>query len=176
MLRYRDGDASAFEELYARHKGALYRYFLRQCNNRDIAEELYQDTWMKLIGARNRYRADALFKTYLFHIAHNRLVDHYRRNAKGILAGFNDNTEFEPDSLVDDKALTPDHTLDGKRQLQHLLSLIEELPEAQREAFLLREQAGMSLHEIATTIGVNQETAKSRLRYAMAKLRKGLGL
>jgi hypothetical protein len=78
MERYRDGDAGAFDLLYARHKGGVYRYMLRQCNDRGIAEELYQDVWTNLIRARAGYAVTAKFTTWLYRLAHNRLIDHYR--------------------------------------------------------------------------------------------------
>ena len=84
MLRYRDGDAGAFEHLYARHKGSLYRYLLRQCGQPAVAEELFQDIWLKLIAARGGYAVQAKFSTWLYRIAHNRLVDHYRASARGL--------------------------------------------------------------------------------------------
>ena len=84
MNRYRDGDAHAFEVLYTRHKGPLYRYLLRQCGAAALAEELFQDVWMKLIRARERYETRAKFTTYLYHLAHNRLIDHYRRAKAGV--------------------------------------------------------------------------------------------
>ena len=85
MLRYRAGDAGAFEALYRRHRAPLYRYLRRQCASNAIADELFQDVWMRLIAARGRYRVEAKFTTYLYRIAHNRLVDHYRQrgNASG---------------------------------------------------------------------------------------------
>jgi len=74
MLRYRNGDAGAFGRLYARHKGSLYRYLLRQCGQPTVAEELFQDVWLKLIAARSGYAVQARFATWLYRIAHNRLV------------------------------------------------------------------------------------------------------
>ena len=175
MIRYRDGDAQAFEVLYARHKGPLYRYLRRQCENVAHAEELFQDVWMKLIGARARYEARAKFTTYLYHLAHNRLIDHYRRAKTGIPISYDDDAdesliEQVPDSDVHE----PDNELDRRRLGQRLLAQLAALPEAQREAFLLREEGGLSLAEIAAATGVNAETAKSRLRYALARLRREL--
>ncbi|NBR29496.1 MAG: sigma-70 family RNA polymerase sigma factor, partial [Betaproteobacteria bacterium] len=84
MERYRDGDAGAFDLLYARHKGAVYRYMLRQCGDRGVAEELYQDVWMNLIRARAGYAVTAKFTTWLYRLAHNRLIDHYRSRSGGV--------------------------------------------------------------------------------------------
>lgn len=176
MLGYRDGDAGAFDLLYARHKGALYRYLLRQCRIAAVAEELFQDVWMNLIRARDRYEPRAKFTTYLFSVAHNRLIDYYRRQAAGVPVSYDDDPD---DPLLDSVAASvqaqPDTQADLRAQAQRLLALIAELPEAQREALLLREEGALSVEEIARATGVNVETAKSRLRYAVARLRRGMG-
>jgi RNA polymerase sigma-70 factor, ECF subfamily len=177
MTLYQNGDARAFEMLYARHKGGLYRYFLRQCGVAATAEELYQDVWTNLIRARSNYEPRAKFTTYLYRLAHNRLVDHYRRAASGVPLSYDDDVDDqEPlvERVADLPQRQPDNQLDARREAQRLRALIADLPEAQREVFLLSEEAGLSLKEIAQTIGVNAETAKSRLRYAIAKLRAGL--
>jgi RNA polymerase sigma-70 factor (ECF subfamily) len=175
MLGYRDGDAGAFDLLYARHKGPLYRYLLRQCRIAAVAEELFQDVWMNLIRARDRYEPRAKFTTYLFSVAHNRLIDYYRRQAAGVPVSYDDDPD-EPllDRVAASVQVEPDTRADLRAQAQRLLALIAELPEAQREALLLREEGGLSVEEIAQATGVNVETAKSRLRYAVAKLRRGM--
>lgn len=176
MLAYRDGDARAFAALYTRNKGALYRYLLRQCRNGAVAEELFQDIWLNLIRASARYEARARFTTYLFSLAHNRLVDYYRRQAHRLPISYDDDPEH-PLLEAQPAPMTtqPDVRMGLSRQAQRLLELLAELPEAQREAFLLREEAGLSLEEIAQATGVGVETAKSRLRYAVNKLRQDLG-
>ena len=90
MLLYRDGDAGAFDALYARHKGGLYRYLLRQCREAAAAEELFQDVWMNLIRARAGYTVQAKFTTYLYRLAHNRLIDHYRKNSHVAMVSFDE--------------------------------------------------------------------------------------
>jgi RNA polymerase sigma-70 factor (ECF subfamily) len=174
MAAYRGGDANAFEILYRRHKGPVYRYLLRQCNNPAIAEEIFHEAWLGLIKAKDRYEPTAKFTTYLYHLAHNRLIDYYRRQAAGIPISYDD----DPDPLMERQADVaehePENELDRQRLAKKLLGLIADLPDAQREAFLLREEAGMSIEEIAVATGVNAETAKSRLRYAVAKLRSGM--
>ncbi len=173
MLAYRDGDAHAFEQLYLKHKGGLYRYFLRKCGNASIAEELFQDVWMKLINARERYEVKAKFATWLYQLAHNHFIDHYRKHS--ISASMNQN--FQDDELENIPAgnnQQPEQQAEFQQQMETMLQLISELPDEQREAFLLREEAGMSLAEIAEVTGVNIETAKSRLRYAVNRLRKGM--
>ena len=79
MLRYAKGDASAFEELYMRHKAPVFRYMLKLCHNEAVAEELFQEVWMKLINARENYVVSAKFTTYLYRLAHNHFIDYYRK-------------------------------------------------------------------------------------------------
>lgn len=174
MLLYRDGDAGAFDALYARHKGGLYRYLLRQCRDAAAAEELFQDVWMNLIRARAGYSVQAKFTTYLYRLAHNRLIDHYRKSARAAVSSFEDEGGEEMAELPDERERPQDETLDAKRQAGRLMELIAGLPEAQREAFLMQQEGGMSVDEIAQATGVTRETAKSRLRYAMVKLRQGM--
>lgn len=174
MTAYRGGDAGAFEILYRRHKGPVYRYLLRQCNNPAIAEEIFHEAWLGLIKAKDRYEPTAKFTTYLYHLAHNRLIDYYRRQAAGIPISYDDDPEPLMENQADVAEHEPENELDRQRLGKKLLGLIAELPDAQREAFLLREEAGMSVEEIAVATGVNAETAKSRLRYAIAKLRSGM--
>ena len=173
MLAYRDGDNSAFDALYERHRGALYRYLLRQCRDRGAAEELFQDVWMNLIRARASYVVTARFATYLYRLAHNRLIDHYRRQTPQALVSFDDE-----DSAVDEPTAPardePAAALESRAQAVRFLQLLEALPAAQREAFVLQQEGGMSIEEIAQATGVGHETAKSRLRYAIAKLREGM--
>lgn len=173
MARYRDGDAGAFEVLYNRHRGGLYRYLLRSSGSAATAEELFQDVWMNLVRARASYAATAKFTTYLYRLAHNRLIDHYRRRPQGVPVSFEDDCP-ELVTLALDPSGQPDARYDTKQKVERLLALLAELPEAQREAFLLREEAGLSVEDVAQATGVNPETAKSRLRYALAKLRSGM--
>lgn len=173
MLGYRSGDASAFEVLYDRHKGALYRYLLRQCRVAAVAEELLQDVWLNLVRARERYEVKAKFTTYLYRLAHNRLIDYYRRQSSGLPMSYQDGSTF--DEIPDSAQPAAETRLDLKRQAARLKELIAGLPEAQREAFLLREETGLSVEQIAEVTDVNPETAKSRLRYAVARLRQALG-
>jgi RNA polymerase sigma-70 factor (ECF subfamily) len=174
MLYYRDGDAGAFDVLYARHKGGLYRYLVRQCRDAAVANELFQDVWMNLIRARAGYTVQARFATYLYRLAHNRLIDHYRRNGRATVVSLDQDDGEAVADPPDERKPPQDEALDAKRQAERLLGLIGELPEPQREAFLLQQEGGMSVEEIAQATGVSRETAKSRLRYAMAKLRRGM--
>ena len=176
MIAYRDGDAGAFDTLYRKHKGGLYRYMLRHCRDAGVADELFQDVWMNLIRARASYTVQAKFTTYIYKLAHNRLIDHYRKHGQAVLVSLDDDTEdapviAEPLAAPRDE---PEKHLDIKQQAAQLLELLDALPELQREAFVMQYEGGMSVEEIADATGVTRETAKSRLRYAMAKIREGL--
>lgn len=175
MESYRDGDAGAFDVLYRRHKGGVYRYLLRQCRDAAVAEELFQDIWMNLIRARDTYEVTAKFTTWLYRLAHNRLIDHYRRNAHGAMVSFDDESGPQIDETEAPRDADPAQGLEAREAARHVLTLLEALPEAQREAFVMQQEGGMSIEEIATATGVTRETAKSRLRYAMTRLRQGLG-
>jgi RNA polymerase sigma-70 factor (ECF subfamily) len=163
MLAYRDGNAGAFETLYSRHRARLYRFVLRSVKERGLAEELFQDVWMRVIEARERYFPSAKFTTWLYSIAHNRLVDHWRR--KGLALVDLENVEVEGNSP------DPARHAEVRESVQRFAKALEALPPAQQEAFLLHEEAGMSVAEIAQATGVGPEAAKSRLRYAMSKLK-----
>ncbi len=174
MLRYRNGDAHAFELLYQRHKGPLYRYILRQCGIATVAEELFQDVWMSLIRARERYSVQAKFTTYIYRMAHNRIIDYYRKQSHGIPASFEDDDCPDLDTVSGGAHHNPEQIVSSREQIERLQETINTLPEAQREVFLLHEEGGLGINEIAEVINVNPETAKSRLRYAVKKLRTAI--
>jgi RNA polymerase sigma-70 factor (ECF subfamily) len=163
MLAYRDGDAAAFETLYARHRTRLFRFVLRSVKARAVCEELFQEIWLRVIEARARYTPQARFTTWLFTIAHNHLVDHWR---KGRLTLVVLEDEAHPGSSPD-----PARQAEARQALSRFAQALEGLPALQREAFLLHEEGGLSVAEIAAATGTNEEAAKSRLRYAMAKLK-----
>lgn len=172
MLAYANGDAASFEILYQKHKGPVYRYMLNLCRNEAIAEELYQEVWMKLIKVRESYQIKAKFTTYLYKLAHNQFIDHYRKQNVRIV----EDQSVEIDDVESDKLSinNPEKQTQTKQAINKLSELLDALPNEQREIFLLREETGMSVPEIAETLGINQEAAKSRLRYAISKLRIGL--
>ena len=173
MMRFAAGDADAFDALYARHRSGVFRYLLRQCQNRATAEELFQDVWMNLVHARARYRVQAKFPTYLYTLAHNRLIDHFRRHKRLHVVPLGED-DADPVELQASPTLQPERGAQAREQAARLLQLVAELPHVQREAFLLHEEGELSLDEIAQVTGTNRETVKSRLRYAMDKLREGM--
>jgi len=172
MLAYGGGDAGAFETLYRRHRGPLYRFLLRQVGEAAAAEELFQDVWMRVIDSRERYQPRARFTSWVYAIAHNRLMDHYRASGRARFLA-QEESEEALDKLPSGD-LPPEALLDRKRSAERLLAALSRLPEAQREAFLLQQEGELSVEEIGAATGVSRETAKSRLRYAIAKLREEL--
>lgn len=179
MLAYARGDAAAFERLYARHKGPTYRYFLRHTSDRGAADELQQDVWLRVVRARERYAADARFTTWLYTLARHRLVDHWRARRGARFVSLDDDSE----DAVCDGRLDADQRQDSTDPLdqaidaqasQRLVAALAAVPAAQRDAFLLHVEAGLSLAQIGALAGVPAETVKSRLRYAYARLRAAL--
>ena len=173
MLRYRDGDARAFEILYERHKGPLYRYLQRMCGRREIADDLFQEVWSKVIASRGRYEARAQFNTFLFRIAHNCAVDYFRRNGRP-----HEGAAQDVDDLAEQLGAVeheqPDAALSEAQVRSDFRRALAELPPEQRDVFVLYEESGLTLEEIGRITGVAMETAKSRLRYAVGKLRTAL--
>jgi RNA polymerase sigma-70 factor (ECF subfamily) len=173
MLRYRDGDMRAFEILYTRHKGALYRYLQRICRNREACNDLFQETWSKVVTNRQRYEVRAQFTTYLFHIAHNCAIDYFRRAERQHIGRTDDVSELQ-ERLPSAETDRPDSQLSEAQLQAAFKQALQELPEEQRNVFVLREETGLTLEEIGALTGVTMETAKSRLRYALGKLRSAL--
>ena len=168
MLAYAGGDLLAFEMLYRRHRGTLYRFLLRMLRHRADADELFQDTWSRLIAARERYRPEAKFTTFLLQIAHNLVVDRFRRLKP---QASDEETEAVLRQLDAPESEQPDRVLTEFEQRRRLQLALEELPDEQRVAFLLRVESGLGLEEIAEITGAGRETVKSRLRYALARIR-----
>jgi len=166
MAAYRDGDAAAFETLYARHRGRLYRFVLRSVKSRPVGEELFQEIWLRVIEARGRYLPQERFTTWLYTIAHNHMVDHWRKRGLTLVALERDEA---PGASPD-----PADQAQARQSLERFAAALQALPPLQREAFLLHEEAELSVAEIAAATGTNEDAAKSRLRYAMAKLKAAM--
>ena len=164
------GDAPAFEVLYGRHRGPLFRFMLGQLRDRAQAEELYQDVWQRVIAARAGWKPEAAFSTWLYRIAHNRLNDHWRAQRHRPPAPLD--ADLRTAALADPD--DPERRATDDEARLRLQQALDELPDDQREAVLLRLQQELSLEEIARITGVGRETVKSRLRYALDKLRARL--
>jgi RNA polymerase sigma-70 factor (ECF subfamily) len=174
MLAYAGGDAGAFDVLYARHRGPLFRLMLRSVKSRGEAEELFQDVWMRVIEARSRYAPSAKFTTWFYTVAHNRLIDHWRKRGLAVVP-LQDEAGDDVAEAVAGPFDEPHRIVEARETLVTLDTALATLPLAQREAFLLHHEADMTVAEIARATGTNEEAAKSRLRYAMDKLRKAVG-
>ena len=170
MLAWVAGDASAFDQLYAHHRARLFRFLLRQVREQAVAEELFQDVWQKVIAARAGWKPDAPFGVWLYRIAHNRLADHWRaaRHRPPAPDDGDERAARQPDPS------TPERALSEFEQRRRLQRAIEQLPDEQRTVVLLRLEQELSLDEIGAVTGAGRETVKSRLRYAMDKLRAEL--
>lgn len=173
MLAYARGNAASFDALYLRHKGGLFRYLLRHTRNRALADDLFQEVWGKLIDTRARYEVRAKFQTFLYTIAHHCFIDHCRRSAVRPTHSPSVNDDGEPDWRAPEEE-RPDHRAQQDEVRMRLRAALAALPNDQRDAFLLYEESGLSLDDIATVTGVGRETVKSRLRYATAKLRDAM--
>lgn len=173
MVRYRDGDMRAFELLYARHKRGLYRYLQRMCGHPESANDLFQEVWSRVIASRERYEARAQFATFLYRIAHNCVVDHYRRTGRA-----SESVAHSVEGTVENTPTPsheqPEHAYSQAQVHAALRRALDALPAEQRDVFVLYEETGLGLEDIGRITGVAMETAKSRLRYALAKLRAGL--
>jgi RNA polymerase sigma-70 factor, ECF subfamily len=176
MLSYAQGDFSAFEHLYQRHKGGLYRYFLRQLGDHALADDLFQDSWSKVISHAPTYQASAKFTTWLYTLAQHKLIDHVRhikvvnKVIEAASSGEDDNQQ-QP-TIEGVTALNPENQLHNSHASATLKKCIQALPLVQKDCFLLKEEAGLTVEVIAAILGANYEACKSRLRYAYDNLRQ----
>ncbi|MBU0829084.1 MAG: sigma-70 family RNA polymerase sigma factor [Gammaproteobacteria bacterium] len=175
MLRYAGGDLGAFDTLYGRHELAVWRFVFRSVKVQAVADDLLQDVWFAVARNAHSYEVKAKFRTWLFTLAHHRLVDHVRtaKNHSSLDASDDDERSLA-DTLAADSGFGPVRQLQSREQAAALIAAVEQLPLEQREAFLLQAEGDLSVHEIAEATGVHFETAKSRLRYARASLRQHL--
>ncbi len=169
LARYREGDGAAFEILYARHRQGLYRFLLGLSGKPELADEVFQETWLSLIRSASQPQGRATFRTWLFQIARNRLIDHWRKH--GAHQPLHDSYD-EQLHAVGDETNDPEQLLNLSRDSQRLESALQALPADQREVFLLRAHGDLDLAQIASLTDTPLETAKSRLRYAQQKLRR----
>lgn len=181
MLRYAQGEIAAFDMLYSRHNLCVWRYVFRSVRVQAVADDLLQDVWFAVARQASSYVPTARFKTWLFTMAHHRMVDYFRTHKNHVsldMGTEGDTSDSGPAPLVNtlaaDSGFGPVRQLESREQARALLDAIDQLPQVQREAFLLQAEAGMNVETIAATCGVSFETAKSRLRYAKSSLRQHL--
>ncbi|AVT46708.1 sigma-70 family RNA polymerase sigma factor [Shewanella baltica] len=170
MLCYAKGDSKAFKQLYLKHKGALYRYFVRQLGDKQLAEDLYQETWGRVIRAAANYEASAKFTTWLYRIAHNLLIDHVRA-VKPVDLVATDEDETGLDTFVAGEQDKPDVQWQEAQKSLLLKTCIALLPQVQKEAFILNIEMGFTAAIISDIAGVTLEATKSRIRYAYQSLK-----
>jgi RNA polymerase sigma factor (sigma-70 family) len=173
VARFARGDAAAFEVLYRRHETRIWRYLHRHVGNRAIADDLMQEVWFAVARDAANYKPSAKFTTWLFTLAHNRMVDSFRarRSHESIDAPGYDGGEAAP-HLTAKSDSEPYSAALAREQLVALTTALDQLPPEQREVFVLQIDGGISVEEIAVITGTTFETAKSRLRYARTKLRE----
>jgi len=193
MRAFAQGEPHAFERLYARHHAALYR-FVRRVLGRQAgtqSDEVFQDTWLRVVQARERWAPQgASFRTWLFTLAHHRAIDQLRKSGREVSIDSAADTEpgepWQPADRTCAWQAWPGVTDPGRADTaedqafwraagQRLLDCLDALPAVQRSAFLLHHEDGLALDELARALEVGFETAKSRLRYAMSKLRTCMG-
>ena len=165
LARYRSGDGAAFEALYARHRQGLYRFLVSLSNKAELAEEIYQETWLSLIRSATQPQGRASFRTWLFQIGRNAAFDLLRRQQRIDFVSYDaGNPADEPG----DPAPSPEQQCADRQRLRLLERALAALPAEQREILLLRELEDMSYAELAVTLGINEGTVKSRLARARA--------
>jgi len=188
MKLYANGDAAAFEQLYERHRAALYRFVRRLLGSALSAQtdEVFQDTWLRVVNARERWEPQgAAFRTWLFTLAHHRVIDLLRKSGREVstdaFEGEGDEP-WQPETAAWQHWPAPagaapqgEELAFWRRAGEKLLDCLEQLPLPQRSAFLLHHDDGLTLDEVAHALEVGFETAKTRLRYAMSKLRTCMG-
>jgi RNA polymerase sigma-70 factor, ECF subfamily len=174
MERYRDGDATAFNQLYRRYRAPVRRFVAKLCRGQGEADEVVQEVWLAVIRGARSYRPTAKFTTYLFSIAHRRLQDRWRsRERRDHAFG---TAEPAPDlhEISDEGTTLPEDWASRAELRSALMAAIDRLPPPQRAVFLLKAEAELSLEEIAAATGASVEATKSRMRYAVARLRAHL--
>ncbi len=186
MSAYAAGSAAAFDALYARHRSGLYRFVRRVLGpaHAAVVDEVYQDTWLRVVHSRARWEPQgATFRTWLFTIAQHRAIDVLRRSGREVSMndGDSDTPPFEPAARAwqawPESSGEPSHddALFWRRAGTQLINCLALLPLPQKAVFLMHHEDGETLDTIACALGVGFETAKSRLRYAMTKLRTCMG-
>jgi len=169
---YINGSEKSLEILIVRHKQRIFSFILSKVLDREIAEDIFQDTFIKVINTlkRGAYNEEGKFLPWTMRIAHNLIIDHFRRNKR--IPKFNNTDEFDIFSVISDEVLNVEKQLIKNQILDDVRGLISELPDDQREVLIMRMYKDMSFKEIAENTDVSINTALGRMRYALINLRK----
>lgn len=165
IQKYRSGNAAAFDCLYERYRIPVFNYIYRQVKQKNLTEDIFQDVWLRVIRSVEQLKTDGNFSSWLYRIAHNRLVDYWRQHRPD---------EMDDDGDVPDPGKAPEHLQFIQNCIERLKALLDLLKPEQRDAFVLRQESGLTLEQIAEVTSSGRETVKSRLRYAVQRLRAGL--
>lgn len=177
MAEFQQGSLSAFETLYARYKAPIFSFLYRLCANRDQAEELHQETFLRVVRGRDTYQPKSKLITWLYSIARNQVTDAKRREKYRKHASLDQPVQKDKPPLMERIANTgpePDRDSVSKQLREDLEKALADLPRDQREVFLLREYSGLKFQEIAEVTGAKEGTVKSRMRYAVEALKTAL--
>lgn len=179
MLSFRDGDGSAFEQLVSRHKRGLYNFLLRSVHNPSRAEEMLQEVFLRVIRAKDRYQRTARFTTWIYTIARNLCVDESRRQKFRRTLPLEAKRRGSDNGLTildvtDAKQVGTDAASEAPKIRERVAAAIQNLPDDQREVFVMRQFGGLSFKQIGEAVGAPENTVKSRMRYALEKLRGDL--
>ncbi|MBT8450052.1 MAG: sigma-70 family RNA polymerase sigma factor [Gammaproteobacteria bacterium] len=170
MLAYQIGDVAAFETLYNKHKDALYRFVLRHGLTTDNAEEIYQEIWSAVIKARLSYQPEAKFTTWIYQIARNKINDYYRKSKSQFTV-----VEESVDTLQSNDTNDGSHNKLSNNFRNVVVGCLASLPFVQRQTFIMYYEAALTIAEISEITEADEQAVKSRLRYAVAKLKTILG-
>lgn len=172
VKNYIAGDENALAVLINRHQSKLYGFIYSKVGDRDLTDDIFQDTFIKVIKTlkSNSYNEEGKFLPWVMRIAHNLIIDHFRRNKK--MPMFRETEEFSIFSIMSDQSLTIENQLITEQVEQDLKRIIQELPADQREVVLMRMYQDLSFKEIAELTGVSINTALGRMRYALLNMRK----
>lgn len=177
MEKYCEGDARAFEVLFKRHSSALFNFILRHVGDRTRAEELLQESYLRVIRGQKGFRGQSKFVTWLYTIGRNQCIDHLRRMKHRKTQSLDQalfGEEEQGQKLMDrvpDNAPAVDRRVMNKQLRLRMEQAVSDLPDEQREVFLLREVSNLSFREIADIVDCPENTVKSRMRYALERLR-----
>ncbi len=177
LAAYQQGDAEAFEALLRRHRAPLFTFLVRMLGDREKAADLAQETFLRIVKGAQAWEHRARFQTWLFTMARNLCADGARRDRFRRAESLDAEGPEGEASMVDSvpgREIDPGRGAESARLRPVLEKALLSLPPEQREVFVLREQAGLPFREIAELVGVNENTVKSRMRYALLALRKSL--